>query len=136
MVAIVATLWKDKKALLICVQSYIIMIWIRTLMMYLTPLDPPLMMITLRDPVVELFGSSRVLTKDLFFSGHTAALFLFAFSSKKTEFRLAFFGAALLVGQCVMLQHVHYSLDVAAAPVFAYVAYAIVRALHKSLKSN
>ncbi len=41
-------------------------------------------MIILNDPLVEFFGTGQTLTKDLFFSGHTATLLiLFLVSEKK-----------------------------------------------------
>ncbi|OGU58208.1 MAG: hypothetical protein A2V66_01485, partial [Ignavibacteria bacterium RBG_13_36_8] len=62
--------------LLIAFQAYIIMILFRIAAMYSLPLEPPSSMIALKDPFVEFFGSGNVLTKDLFFSGHTSTLFL------------------------------------------------------------
>jgi len=44
--------------------------------MYSAPLDAPERLILLNDPFVQFIGSGEALTKDLFFSGHTATLFL------------------------------------------------------------
>ncbi len=126
-ILMVVSLWRNKPALRISVHAYIIMIWIRMLMMFLLALDPPPTPFPLRDPFVEFFGDSRQLTRDLFFSGHTATLFLFFLTSQTKIFKSIFLTAAILVACCVLLQHVHYSIDVAAAPFFAYAAYRLSR---------
>ncbi|MBL7714224.1 MAG: hypothetical protein JNL01_02080 [Bdellovibrionales bacterium] len=112
-------------------QSYIAMIWIRTLAMYALPLDPPTGMILLRDPVVEMVGDAgRMLTRDLFFSGHTATVFLFAafMPTWKGKAALGFATAALMF--MLAAQHVHYTVDLVAAPFFTYGAVMIVNRLH------
>jgi hypothetical protein len=124
-----ATLWRHKPTLRLTIYAYAIMIWIRMLMMFLLPLEPPSDAIPLNDPFVQLFGDARVLTRDLFFSGHTATLFLFSLTARNSIFKSAFLAAAILVAMCVLLQHVHYSIDVAAAPFFAYVAYRLSRSI-------
>jgi hypothetical protein len=45
--------------------------------------------------------------------------------------RVAYACATVLVGLCVVLQHVHYTVDVVAAPFFAYGAYSIVLGICK-----
>lgn len=57
-------------------QLYALMVIVRIIGMYLLPLEPPATLIVLNDPFVELFGTGQTLTKDLFFSGHTATLFI------------------------------------------------------------
>ncbi|MBC7884582.1 MAG: hypothetical protein H7X99_03860, partial [Saprospiraceae bacterium] len=90
------------------------------------------------DPVVEiLFYGGDVLLKDLFFSGHTANLILVGLVVDVPWLKRALFFFALVVGILVVLQHVHYSIDVVAAPFFAYAAYKICIFLgDKWLKSD
>jgi hypothetical protein len=127
------SLRKNQPALLMSLHAYTLMIWIRMLAMYLVPVDPPFRLIPLHDPLVDLLGNSRVLTRDLFFSGHTATLFLFFLTAQNKTFKTIFLTAAVLVAFCVLIQHVHYSIDVLAAPFFAYVPYHITRALDHRL---
>jgi len=108
-------------------QSYIILVVLRIIAMYLLPLNPPEKMIPLNDPVVEFFGTGQLLTKDLFFSGHTATIFLLYLLADKKSFEVLFLIAAIVVGICVLLQHVHYSIDVFVAPFFAYCSFYIVK---------
>jgi membrane-associated phospholipid phosphatase len=96
----------------------------RCFVMYLVPLEPPISIIPLRDPFVEgVFYDNRVLVKDLFFSGHTSNMVLLTLlmDIKWLKIILAFASAA--VGYLLMVQHVHYAIDIIAAPFFAYLAY-------------
>ena len=127
---IIFSLSSNPKKLIFTVQCYIILILIRIFMMYLVPLNPPADMILLNDPFVQFFATGQPLTKDLFFSGHTATIFLFYLVSEKKLFKAFFLIATILVGTSVLLQHVHYSIDVASAPFFAYISYRLIYLLH------
>ena len=122
-------LFKYPEQLLIAVQSYILLVIFRTIAMYIVPLDPPLGTIDLQDPLVFLIGTGKPVTKDLFFSGHTSTLFLIFLTSVNKNLKYVFLTAAILVGLFVILQKVHYSIDVFAAPFFAYTCYRIIKNL-------
>jgi membrane-associated phospholipid phosphatase len=124
------------RQIMLTIQSYIIMVGIRITAMYLTPLDPPPGMIPLNDPVVEIFGTGQLLTRDLFFSGHTATLFLFYLVSDKKILRYFFLICSLLVGISVILQKVHYTIDVFVAPFFAYIAFRIACEIRRNILHN
>jgi hypothetical protein len=111
---------KDPHLLLAALQSYLVLVLFRTAAMYLLPLNPPPDMIPLNDPFVQIFGSGKILTKDLFFSGHAATLFLLFMVANKKILRVIFLSFAVIVGFSVLLQHVHYSIDVFTAPFFSY----------------
>jgi membrane-associated phospholipid phosphatase len=121
---------KSPDILILALQSYIIMVFIRILMMYLLPLNPPEKSILLIDPVVKYFGTGKNLTKDLFFSGHTATLFLLFLVADKKWLKVIFLISTILVAAGVLLQHVHYSIDVAAAFFFSYCSYKIAQYFH------
>ena len=98
----------------------------RALTLYLLPLEPPVDIIPLTDPVIEtLFYGGHVLLKDLFFSGHTANLILIGLIVEQRRIKNLLFISGFLVGSMVMIQHVHYSIDVLAAPFFSFVTYRI-----------
>jgi membrane-associated phospholipid phosphatase len=111
---------KDPHLFLTALQSYLVLVLFRTAAMYLLPLNPPADMISLNDPFVQIFGSGEILTKDLFFSGHTATLFLLFLIANKKTLKIIFLTFAAIVGISVLLQHVHYSIDVFTAPFFSY----------------
>lgn len=108
------------RRLVLALQAYVVMIAFRAVAMWAAPLEAPPGLLPLDDPLVRLFGPARILTKDLFFSGHTATLFLLALAVTAPRFRALLLAATAAVGLCVLAQHVHYTLDVLAAPFFVY----------------
>jgi len=122
--------------LLLALQSYSLLVIFRMMVMYSAPLDAPEKLILLNDPFVQFFGSGEVLTKDLFFSGHTATLFLLFLVSDKKQLKIIFLISTVLVGIAVLLQHVHYTIDVLAAPFFAYSSYKIVTIINERITFN
>jgi len=130
-IAGLVVLVQNPRRLLLVFQAYAVMALFRMAAMYLTPLEPPPGIIELRDPFVEFFGGGKTLTRDLFFSGHTSTTFLLFLAIPGRGMRVAYACATVLVGLCVVLQHVHYTVDVIAAPFFAYGAYSIVLGICK-----
>lgn len=116
----VARLSGEPRALVRALQAYVLMALLRVVAMWATPLEAPPGMIPLEDPLVRLFGPGRLLTKDLFFSGHTSTLFLLALTVPGRRWKALFVAATAAVAAAVLVQHVHYTIDVLAAPFFAY----------------
>jgi hypothetical protein len=121
------------RLLLLAMQSYCVMVAFRVVAMYLLPLEPPPTMIPLNDPFVQGLGTGKLLTRDLFFSGHTSTLFLLTLTAKNRKVRTLFLLCTVLVAVSVIAQHVHYTVDVFAAPVFAYAAYRTVLFFRRDL---
>lgn len=121
----VARLATDPRALLVALQAYVLMVIFRMAAMWVTPLEAPPGMIPLHDPLVRLFGPGKLLTKDLFFSGHTSTLFLLALAVPGRRSKALFLFCTAAVGVAVLAQHVHYTIDVLAAPLFAYASFRI-----------
>ena len=94
----------------------------RVVTISLFPLDPPLGLIHLIDPLTSLtYGGTQVfITKDLFFSGHTSNLFMFYLCLQKKRDKQFALLATVMVGFLLLVQHVHYSIDVIAAIIFTY----------------
>ena len=86
----------------------------------LIPLDAPRDLIPIIDPISNQFYGPKFITKDLFFSGHTAAMFLMFLCLKKRTDKILALTATVFVGFAVLLQHVHYTIDVVMAPVITY----------------
>lgn len=103
--------------------AYTFLLLLRTLTMWLVPLEPPPQMIFLLDPIISVFTGSMTPVKDLFFSGHTATMFLIYLGLEKYNFRKIFLFFTFLVGAMIIGQHAHYSIDVLVAPPFALLAY-------------
>ena len=127
---------KKPQLLLVASQSYILMIILRMIAMYLVSLNPPEKMIPLNDPLVEFFGTGQLLTKDLFFSGHTATLFLLFLLADLKSLKIFFLISTITLAISVLLQHVHYSIDVLAAPFFAYGSFKLIEKLRQKFSSS
>ncbi len=114
--------------LLLGMQGYVVMAWLRMVVMWATPLDPPPGMIVLEDPLVQILGGAATpLTRDLFFSGHTSTMFLLFLAVSGKASRTFFLACTVGVACLVLVQHVHYAVDVLAAPPFAYAAWRLSR---------
>ncbi|MEW6510318.1 MAG: phosphatase PAP2-related protein [Bacteroidota bacterium] len=120
---------RNPRRLLMAFQSYGVLALFRMAAMYCTPLDPPPGMIVLKDPFVELFGPGEPFTRDLFFSGHTSTLFLLFLLADGRTLKGMYLLGTIAVAAGVVVQHVHYTVDVLAAPFVAYGSYRLVRSL-------
>ena len=108
------------------IQSYCLLIVIRVATIGMVPLENPPGMIVLNDPLVAIIGyGEQIITKDLFFSGHTSTLFLFFLIARGRKLKTIFLLLTLAVATCILIQHVHYTIDVLAAPLFSWGAYSI-----------
>lgn len=109
------------------VWCWVVLSLMRLLSITLVPLDTPIGLIVLKDPLSNFFYGEKFVTKDLFFSGHTSTVCLLFFCLPgRTDKTLALL-STICVGFLLMAQHVHYSLDVLCAPFFAWLTYTIVR---------
>lgn len=127
LIVAIVSLLKNPKQLLFAMQLYALMVVVRISAMYLLPLEPPAKMIILKDPFVEFFGTGKSLTKDLFFSGHTASLFVLFLTAKQKTIKIIFLVCTIVVAISVLLQHVHYTIDVFAALFFTFACYKILK---------
>lgn len=114
----------------VCITAlwgYILLCLARMITIYWIPLEPPAEIIHLKDPFSVFFYGKEFITKDLFFSGHTATLCLLGLCLEKRWEKWIFFIGTGILGLLLMIQHVHYTMDVFAAPVFSYVFWFIGR---------
>ena len=124
------------RQLIIALQSYTLIAACRLITIYLLPLDAPPGIIPLNDPFVEFFGGGNILLRDLFFSGHTATMFLFFLTSPSRKLKTIFLICTVLVAVCVLAQHVHYTIDVIIAPFISYTSYRISCLINQDVKKN
>jgi hypothetical protein len=102
---------------------------VRFVTLSLVALDPPPGMVPLVDPLSSFFSGNTVITKDLFFSGHTATMIqIFLCLEKRTDKLIALI-AAFAVACLLLVQHIHYTIDVLAAPMVVYPCYRLTRYL-------
>ncbi|AWM34226.1 phosphatase PAP2-related protein [Hymenobacter nivis] len=108
------------------VWAYLFLQLLRMATIWVLPLEPPMGILPFPDPVTEhLFHASTAvpITRDLFFSGHTATVALLALAVRGRWWRGALGVLAATIGVLVLVQHVHYVYDVLGAPLFAWLAY-------------
>jgi hypothetical protein len=116
--------------LLMSLQTYSLLLLVRFVMMYVTPLDPPAGTIDLEDPLIFVVGTGTKITKDLFFSGHTSTMFMLAMLTVNKKLKTVFIVNTFIVASFVILQKVHYSIDVLVAPFISYTVYRIIMLLN------
>lgn len=109
-------------------QAYFVLMLFRIVTMYFLPLEPSSGIIPLNDPFIDNFiYKNKMVSKDLFFSGHVSTMFLLFLASPQWRFKLYFLAATIAMAVLILVQHVHYTIDVIAAPIFTLASYYIVR---------
>lgn len=96
--------------------------------MTLLPLAEPENLVFLEDPFLNELIYSGEITTDLFFSGHVGLVFLAAFLSEKRWYYMVL-GSMLAV--LLLVQHIHYSIDVLAAVPIAYLISIFVKRIEE-----
>lgn len=114
-------------------QMFALVVFARTVTVYLVALEPPKDMVPLYDPMANFFLHTPdiFVTKDLFFSGHVAALFLLMLLVVNRYVKAWLFVSTIIVSALIMWQHVHYCTDVIFAPLVSFVAYKFVLYIHR-----
>ncbi len=105
------------------IVGYLLITLFRILSIYHIPLAPPNNIIPLSDPVLEASAyQGQKICIDLFFSGHISAMVLFALIVENKKIKIIIFINTCLVALMLVMQHVHYSIDVISAPVFSIIS--------------
>jgi hypothetical protein len=111
---------RNPRVLMTFIWAWIPITLCRFITITLFPLEPPAGLIGLIDPLSNHFYGPRFITKDLFFSGHTSTVFLIALSlPRKIDKNIGLLGT-FMVAAMLLIQHVHYTLDIVFAFPFGY----------------
>ena len=98
--------------------------------MYVLTLEAPEGIIPLHDPLVDVIAyGGNTFNKDLFFSGHVATLALFVGLEQRPMFKAILMMNTILVAGLILLQRVHYTMDVLAALFITYLSVRIAKRL-------
>ncbi len=120
---------KHPDLFLLFALTFVIETVFRMTTIYLFPLNAPVNLVFLHDTFAELliYGDTEPVTKDLFFSGHTATMvMIWLFVRRPIEKALAGI-ATLILAFLLLIQHVHYTVDILGALFFTYLSYLIAR---------
>jgi PAP2 superfamily C-terminal len=120
---LIIRIYKDPMMLLVMLWAYNGVTLLRMACIGLISLNPPAGLIPLADPITNQFYGHIYITHDLFFSGHTTTVFLIFLCLKKKTDRMYALLASIALGVLLLVQHVHYTIDVLAAPLFTYIVY-------------
>ncbi len=114
---------------------YLIVTYSRMISIWLVPLNPPAQLIALTDPISNSFYGKSFITKDLFYSGHTSTIFmLYLCLQRRMDKFFALLGTVLVAG-LLLIQHVHYSIDVILAPLFTLFCYRLAMYITKNARA-
>ncbi len=123
------TAFKKPQFLLTLLYAYCLLCICRYISISLVPLEAPQGLIPLADPLSNQAYGNVFITKDLFFSGHTSTLFLIYLCLDNRAAKYFSLTASIFTGIFLLIQHVHYTIDVVTAPVFAWIVYPVARKL-------
>ena len=115
--------WRMRNNTVLCITAlwgYVFLCIFRMLTISLIPLEAPLGLVHMSDPFSIIFYGSNLITKDLFFSGHTATLCLVGLCLENKKEKIWVFCGTAVLALLLLVQHVHYTADVIAAPFFSY----------------
>ena len=131
---LVVRIYRDPMIMLVALWTYNGVTLLRMSCIGLISLNPPAGLIPLADPITNQFYGAHYITHDLFFSGHTTTVFLVFLCLKKKTDRIYALLASLILGFLLLIQHVHYTVDVLAAPVFTYAVFRLALLFTKNEK--
>jgi len=109
--------------------AYIQLCLLRIITISLFPLQAPPGIVILIDPLSNYFYGVPFISKDLFFSGHTATLFLMFLCNRNKWKKYFFLITCIIVAFLVLVQHIHYTVDVVFAFPFTWLCYFSARFL-------
>jgi membrane-associated phospholipid phosphatase len=103
--------------------GYAYIVLLRMVTIYFVPLYCDADAVKLEDPFLNnIVYPNNYVARDLFFSGHAAMMFMLFWGFSHGTLKLIYFISALLVSIMLVLQKVHFSIDVIAAPFFSWIA--------------
>jgi hypothetical protein len=115
--------WRMKQNSEICITflyGYLFLCLVRMGTITLFPLEAPKHLVHLVDPFTTFFYGTKEVTKDLFFSGHTATVFFVGLCLENKREKIIAFIATAVLAILLLVQHIHYTADIIAAPFFCY----------------
>lgn len=132
------SLIKTPESFLMAIFTYCFVTSLRIIAIYYVPLLPPHDYIPLEEPFVKLFTTDgKIISHDLFFSGHVSTILSVFFALRKGKLKWIVLMLASIVSVGVLIQHVHYTIDVLFAVPATYACFVFSRLIcQKVLQKN
>jgi hypothetical protein len=113
------------KVIMRLIEMHFLVAVVRQLCILMVALEPPAGIIVLRDVFLEntVYPHNIPLTKDLFFSGHVASIWIYFLCAQYRYLKIFFLLATLAMGFMILSMRVHYSYDVLGALLFTSLIY-------------
>lgn len=119
-------------AILVGIQTYVIVNFMRLTSLYLFTLEAPEGIIPLSDPFLTKFAYGQaIFVKDLFFSGHISTLAILFFIESRKPLKWFIFISMVAVAVMLAWQRVHYSIDMIAAPFITWIVFSLFTRLNR-----
>ena len=122
---ILVTHLNKPKVILRVIEMHFAVAVVRQLCILLVALDPPNGIIVLRDLFLEntVYPRHSPLTKDLFFSGHVASVWLYCLCAQQKYIKYYLGMATIAMSFMILCMRVHYTYDVYGAFIFTSLIY-------------
>ncbi len=115
---------KKPNTILLMFQMYVVVNFMRMTSLYLFTLEAPEGTIPLSDPFLAVFAYGKeVYIKDLFFSGHISTMCILFLVEPRKWMKVVLLSSTILLAILLAWQRVHYTLDMVAAPLVAWLAF-------------
>ncbi len=107
------------------IEMHFLVAVVRQICILMVALEPPAGMIILRDVFLEntIYPQNSPLTKDLFFSGHVASIWIYFLCSQKKYLKYSMLVASVAMSFMILSMRVHYTYDVFGAMAFTTAIY-------------
>jgi len=121
--------------ILLMFQMYVVVNFMRMASLYLFTLEAPEGTIPLSDPFLTVFAYGKeVYVKDLFFSGHISTMCILVLVEQRKNMKVAISILTVTLAILLAWQRVHYTLDMIAAPLVAWIVFWFFTWFNNSLK--
>lgn len=126
LIVVITHLHKPHVILRIIEMHFLIAI-LRQACILLVALEPPAGIIVLRDVFLEntVYPRHSPMTKDLFFSGHVASVYLYFLCAENKKVRIFLTSTVILMVFMILSMKVHYTYDVYGAFLFTFILYKV-----------
>jgi hypothetical protein len=106
-------------------EMHFLVALVRQICILMFALEPPHGIIILKDVFLEntFYPHDTPLTKDLFFSGHAASIWIYFLCAQKKYFKIAMLFATFVMSYMILCMRIHYSYDIYGAIIITSIIY-------------